>query len=138
MVLFGALLLGGCGSLSASAALGNWATSANLTKNDAQLVADARSALRWLNDPHSTQKELHTVCAAFDFDTVSAYQSLPSPDTQTTELLTAAYTDLGDGANVCYRAGDSPAQRRRAESYIRRAGAELSEASARVSAVVGS
>lgn len=118
--------------------MGNWAKSANLTKNDAQLISDARNAIKWLEDPRASAKQLHTVCGAFDFDTVSAYQSLPTPDAQVTDLLTAAYTDLGDGANVCYRADSSLAQRRRAEAYIRRAGAELSEAQARVDAVVGS
>ena len=129
------LALSACGTQSAGTALSKWATSSNLATNSAQLVSDARQALLALKDPRTTAAQLHTVCAVLDLETLQANSALPTPDAQTTALLSAAYTDLGDGANVCYRAARSTSERERASAYLRRAGAELSEAQARVSAL---
>lgn len=129
------LSLSACGSVSASTALKKWVSSANLTLNDAQLISDARHALTALQDTHSTAAQLHTVCAVLDYETLQAYASMPSPDNQTTQLLTAAYTDLGDGANECYVAANSSAKRAAAAAYLHRAGAAFSEVRARLSAL---
>lgn len=129
------LALAACGSVGAGTALANWATSSNLTRNSAQLVLDARKVLGELGDAHSSAAQLHTVCAVLDLEALQANAALPTPDNQTTALLSAAYTDLGDGANECYHAAASSLKRARAAAFLRRAGAELSEAQARVSAV---
>ncbi|MBW4030095.1 MAG: hypothetical protein HIU57_05370 [Acidobacteria bacterium] len=129
------LALSACGTQSAGTALTNWAKSSNLTTNSAQLVSVARHALLALKDPRTTAAQLHTVCAVLDVEALQAYAALPTPDAQTTQLLTAVYTDLGDGANECYLAAHSTSKRDRASAYLRRAGAELSEAQARVSAL---
>jgi hypothetical protein len=129
------LCLSACGSVSASSALQKWVTSANLAVNNAQLIADARHSLTAIKDEHTTAAQLHTVCAVLDFETLQAYASLPSPDNQITHLLTAAYTNLGDGANECYAAATSPAKRAAAASYLHRAGAVFSEVQARLSAL---
>ena len=132
LVVGSSLALSACGSVSASTALSTWAANSNLSSNSAQLVRDARHALSALGDARSTAAQLHTVCAVLDLETLQANAALPTPDAQTTSLLSAAYTDLGDGANVCYQAAHSSSKRRRAIAYLRRAGAELAEAQARV------
>lgn len=129
------LALAACGSVSAGTALTEWAKSSNLTINSAQLVLDARKVLVELDDAHSSAAQLHTVCAVLDLEALQANAALPTPDDQTTTLLSGAYTNLGDGANVCYHAAASPARRDRAAAFLRRAGAQLSEAQARVSAL---
>jgi type II secretory pathway component PulJ len=131
--LVASLSLSACGAVSASTALKDWTTSANLTRNDAQLSSDARHVLVALKDAHTTAAQLHTVCAVLDYETLQAYASLPSPDDQTTQLLTTAYTDLGDGANECYGAAHSSAKLVRAAAYLHRAGAAFSEVQARLS-----
>jgi type II secretory pathway component PulJ len=133
--LVASLSLSACGSVSASTALKNWTTSANLTRNDAQLSADARHVLTALKDTRTSAVQLHTVCAVLDYETLQAYASLPSPDDQTTQLLTSAYTNLGDGANECYGAANSSAKRVTAAAYLHRAGAAFSEVQARLSAL---
>lgn len=136
VLLVGAsLALSACGTQSAGHALSDWATSSNLSANSAQLVRDARHALSALADPHTTAAQLHTVCAVLDLESLQAYAALPTPDPQTTALLSSAYTDLGDGANECYGAARSTSKRARAATFLRRAGAELSEAHARVNAL---
>lgn len=129
------LTLAACGSLSPSAALGNWAKSADLAANSARLGIDARHVLVVLSHAHSTSAQLHTVCAVLDLETLQANSALPTPDAQTTNLLSAAYTELGDGANVCYHARGSVLKRGQATNFLHRAGAKLSEAMARVSAL---
>ena len=129
------LTLSACGSVSASTALQNWTRGANLTHNVAQLSLDARHVLSALGDASATAAQLHTVCAVLDLETLQANSALPTPDTQTTTLLSLAYTDLGDGANLCYVAARSSAKRAAAARYLHRAGAEFSEARARLSAL---
>ncbi len=138
ILVLGSLTLAACGTVSASTALGRWTKSSDLTSAVAQLTSDARHALTELELTSASTKELHTVCSVLDFETLQANASLPTPDTQTTNLLSAAYTDLGSGANECYAAGPSPSKRRLAITYLRRAGAELAEAEARVGTVTGS
>jgi hypothetical protein len=129
--------LAACGSISASTAMSNWTKSSSFSSAVAQLTLDARHALSELDVVSATPAQLHTVCAVLDLETLQANSALPTPDDQTTALISKAYTDLGDGANECYVASGSFAKRDRAIAYIRRAGAELSEAQARVEALRG-
>ena len=138
LALGSSLALAACGSVSASTALANWAKGSNLTHNSAQLALDARHVLSALHDVRSSATQLHTVCAVLDLETLQANSALPTPDAQTTSLLSAAYTDLGDGANECYGAAASVTKRARAAAFLHRAGAELSEAQARVTALAAS
>jgi hypothetical protein len=134
-LLVAALALSACGTVDPSTALRNWTTSSNLSGAIASLTLDARHVESALRDARSSAAQLHTVCAVLDLETLQANAALPTPDSQTTDLLSAAYTDLGDAANVCYGAAASATKRQRALSYVQRAGAELSEASARVSSL---
>jgi hypothetical protein len=137
-VALASLALAACGSVSASTALSHWTTSSNLTGSLAQLTLDARHAVSALRTATTSAAQLHTVCAVLDLETLQANASLPSPDAQATALLSSAYTDLGSGANECYKAAASKAQRNIAVNYLIRAGAEISEAQARVASVTSS
>ncbi len=134
-VALASLALAACGSVSPGTALSRWFTSSALPSAISQLTLDARHALSALETPSMTSAQLHTVCAVLDFETLQANASLPTPDGQTTNLLSSAYTDLGSGANECYDAGHSTAKRTRAVDFLHHAGAELAEARARVAAV---
>jgi len=131
-ITLAAVLLAACGTVSPTTAMKNWTASSNLRANAAQLVLDARHALATLDQPRSTVAQLHTVCAVLNLETLQANSALPTPDAQTTSLLAGAYNDLGAGANACYRSAASEARRQTARTYLRRAGALLSEALARV------
>lgn len=137
VLVLGSLILAACGTISASTALDQWATSSNLSGALAQLRLDARHAVIELTARSPSTKMVRTVCSVLDLETRQANASLPTPDAQTTTLLSAAYTDLGSGANECYEAGSSLTKRAVATDYLRRAGAEMAEAQARVSAVTG-
>jgi len=138
LVVLASLVLAACGTVSASTALSRWSKNGDLPSVVSSLSLDARHALTVLTRAHSTALQLHTVCAVLDLETVQANAALPTPDTQTTNLLSAAYTDLGSGANECYGSENSASKRDKAISYLHRAGAELAEARARVNAVTGS
>jgi hypothetical protein len=134
-IALASLALAACGSVSPGTALSRWSTSSALPSAFSQLTLDARHALIALDTPNMSSAQLHTVCAVLDFETLQANASLPTPDVQTTNLLSSAYTDLGSGANECYGAGQSIVKRTRAVDYLRRADAELAEARARVAAI---
>ncbi len=138
LVVLASLALAACGSISASTALSRWSKNSDLPSTISSLTLDARHALTVLERAHSTALQLHTVCAVLDLETVQANAALPTPDTQTTNLLSAGYTDLGSGANECYVSQGSPAKQAKAENYLHHAGSELAEAQARVNAVTGS
>ena len=78
---------------------------------------------------------LHTVCAVLAFDVEQAQASLPTPDSQTTNLLSRAYSRFLIGANQCYQA--STPSRSLAVASLEQAGATLAEAAARVRASTG-
>lgn len=137
VVVLGSLALAACGTVSASTALGRWTRSSDLTGAVSQLTTDARHAVTELDLRSASVKQLHTVCSVLDLETLQANAALPTPDTQTTNLLSGAYTELGSGANECYAAGASAIKRTSAITYLRRGAAELAEAQARVSAVTG-
>ncbi len=126
-------LLAGCTTQSTAAALRSWVSQSSFHSAVSTLRADARHALTVLRDPQSTPGLLRTVCAVLDVDALSANASLPTPDAQATTLLGRAYDQLGAGANRCYGAGSSAAQRTSAVGLIERGAATLAEAAARVS-----
>ncbi len=122
-----------CGStVSSGSALHSWVVQSNFHEGVATLTADARHAARALRDASTTTNELHLVCGVLLFDTQSANASLPTPDTQTTHLLSRAYTDLGAGANQCYDAGTSAPRRATALRSLESGAALIAEADARV------
>ncbi|MDE2281481.1 MAG: hypothetical protein KGJ92_01755 [Actinomycetales bacterium] len=127
------LSLAACGAkVSSATALHNWVTQSGFHDTSLALASDARHAVRALEDASTDPKELHLVCGVLLYDTESANASLPTPDQQSTSLLSRAYTDLGAGAHQCYNAGTSHARRRAAIESLRGGGAALAEATARI------
>lgn len=131
-LLVAGLSLGACGAVSSTSALSQWSHQSNFEQSMGILLADARHAARALRTGASLN-ELHTVCAVLLVDVQSANAALPTPDSQTSHLLSRAYTDLGAGANRCYVA-TSPARRSRALGDLSRGAGEILEARARVRA----
>lgn len=126
-----AVTLSACGTISTAAATRDWANQSHFNSNSVTLLTDVRHAATTLNNASSTVADLHTVCAVLLVDTQAANASLPTPDDQTTQLLGAAYTALGAGANRCYKA-TSEAQRQLALRSLRQGLASLSEGTARL------
>ena len=131
------LLLGACGTISASTALHQWVVQSNFRNSMAILRNDAQHAAGALRAVSSTRNDLHTVCAVLLVDTESANASLPTPDSQTTALLSDTYSELGAGANECYVAANNATVRTRALVSLQRAAATLSEATARIDGSIG-
>jgi len=131
-LLAAGLALSACGSLSAPAALSAWVNQSNFHVSATALRSDAHHSATALRDLASTSNVLHTVCGVLLVDTQSANASLPTPDDQSTTLLSSAYTDFGAGANECYRASSSAEKRATALATLERAVAFLSEATARI------
>jgi len=127
-LLAAGLLLAACGTQSLSSAMSAWSTGSDLKGALGQLTTDSRQVLAALDQSHASAAQLHTVCAVLDVETLQANASLPTPDDQTTNLLSRAYTLLGDAANVCYHAAGSAAKMTRVRSYLSQAGAVMSEA----------
>ena len=137
VLLLAGVLLSGCGSITAASALQSWVAQSNLHSSLKILARDAQRAKESLVNVASSANDLHTVCGVLLVDAESANASLPTPDNQATHLLSSAYTQLGTAANLCYRAGANAAIRARALGALARAGAEFSEAGARISAAAG-
>ncbi|HSN03111.1 MAG TPA: hypothetical protein VLS91_06480 [Acidimicrobiales bacterium] len=122
--------LAGCGSVSTSSALAQWSHQSNFEQSVTILLDDARHAAKALRAT-SSLNDLHTVCAVLLVDVQSANAALPTPDSQTTTLLSSAYSDLGAGANRCYVADSAP-RRQRALSDLTTGASLLVEARTRV------
>ncbi len=131
-LVVGGLSLGACGSVNATSALSQWSHQSNFEQSMSILLTDARHAASALRTSASAN-ELHTVCAVLLVDVQSANAALPTPDAQTSHLLSRAYTDLGAGANRCYVATSS-SLRVRALADLSRGAGEIVEARARVRA----
>lgn len=131
LVLAG-VVLAGCGKVTTTSALAQWSHQSNFEQSVSILLDDARHAANALRST-SSLNDLHTVCAVLLVDVQSANAALPTPDAQTSQLLSSAYTDLGAGANRCYSA-DSVARRERALADLTRGAGELVEGRARVRA----
>jgi uncharacterized protein YceK len=128
----GGVILAGCGNVSTASALAQWSHQSNFAQSVSILLDDARHAASALRTT-SSLNDLHTVCAVLLVDVQSANAALPTPDAQTSKLLSSAYDDLGAGANRCYVA-DTASRRARALADLTRGAGELVEARARVSA----
>jgi hypothetical protein len=126
--------LAGCGTISASQALHNWATQADFLKNTTTLLGDAHQVAGQLSDAKASPAALRTVCDVLNMDAQAANSALPTPDAQSTSLLANAYNLLGDASSVCYKSGGLPAQRVRALGYLARGVGVLLEGRARVQA----
>jgi phosphoketolase len=128
-LLVSGLVLGACGSISASTAMTNWVSQSGYVATAKAVFVDAEHAALELKNPSSTTAQLHTVCGVLLYEVQQANASLPTPDDQASNLLSNAYGDLGAGANQCYRD-----QRIRAHETLAKGAALLSEASARIGA----
>ncbi len=131
------VVLSGCGTITLNAAMSNWVKQSNFSENLKTVVHDAKVTIKDLGDPALGVNDLHTVCGVFLTDVESANASLPTPDTQSSNLLSSAYTDLGGAANQCYKAGVNPALRAQAASLLTKGLATLSAATVRISVVTG-
>jgi hypothetical protein len=130
-LLVAGLMLSACGTVSSVSALRTWVDKSDFRSSMSTLSGDVRSSASALRNASMTASDLHTVCGVLLLDTEEANASLPTPDTQATNLLSSAYTNLGAGANECYDAA-SPTQRARALLSLTKGYAELSEAKVRI------
>jgi hypothetical protein len=137
IVVVAALVLAGCGSISAQKATSNWLSQANFHSNTLRLARDASEVRRLLAATSSTAADLHTVCGVLLVDAEAANSSLPSPDHQANTLLASAYESLGAASNTCYNAYKNPADRVRATGYLDRAVTLLTEAQIRLRVAAG-
>lgn len=128
-LLVSGLVLGACGSISASKAMVDWVSQSGYVATAKAVLVDAKHAALDLKNPSISTAQLHTVCGVLLYEVSQANASLPTPDDQASNLLSNAYGDLGAGANQCYRD-----QRVRALVTLTRGAALLSEASARIAA----
>ncbi len=126
------LVLCACGSISGSKAMVSWVTQSGYLSTAKSLTKDAAHSANALRTPSDSKFDLHTVCGVLLVDTESANASLPTPDNVATKLLSNAYTDLGAGANKCYRANTSANARAGALATLTKGLSYLSEASARI------
>ncbi|MHB1208301.1 MAG: hypothetical protein ACYC1I_01175 [Acidimicrobiales bacterium] len=134
LVIAGALL-SACGTVSAVSAMRTWVDQSNFHTSMKTLTIDVRHSASALRDVTTSSASLHTVCAVLLVDTESANASLPTPDNQSTNLLSKAYTNLGAGANQCYKAGADPALRAAAIASLAKGLSVLAEATVRVDVV---
>jgi hypothetical protein len=136
-LLLAGLCLAACGTQSVATAMQNWINQSAFRQNLPVLLRDVRDSATQLRRSGLAGNNLHTVCAVLDVDTESANASLPTPDTQATNLLSKAYNDFGAGANKCYDANSSASARAAALTWLSRGVAVLSEATARINVASG-
>ena len=133
------LLGAGCASDqqgSPSKQLSNWVTGTDFAASTGQIRADVAKATT-LQATTENPDAAHTLCGALLVEIQQANQTLPSPDTPTTNLLGASYESLGAAAHDCYDAVGNPAKQT-AFANDRRAGLfSLTEAQLRIEAVLG-
>ena len=129
------LLLSACGSVSALSAMRSWVTQSSFHSSVSTLTTDVRHSASALRTLSTSDGSLHTVCGVLLVDTESANASLPTPDSQSTSLLSKAYTNIGAGANQCYKAGASPTARAAALESMAKGLGYLAEGTVRVDVV---
>jgi hypothetical protein len=137
-LLLAGLIFSACGTESTVTAMRTWVTQSSFRSSLAVLSSDAHNSAKALEIPSMSSANLHTVCGVLLVDTESANASLPTPDSQSTTLLSSAYTNLGAAANECYNAAGSPAKRARALLSTSKGLAALSEAAARIDVATAS
>jgi len=125
------VVLSGCGSISSTQAMTSWVKQSDYVQNARTTLNDARHAATALRDPSSTHVLLNTVCSVLFIDAGSLQATLPTPDDQSTNLLGKAVKSLGNAATECSRARTA-AQRVRSLGTLASGGAQLSEATARI------
>ncbi len=135
LVVVAGLLLSACGTVSAVSAMRTWVDQSNFHSSMKTLTTDVRHSASALRDVTTSSASLHTVCAVLLVDTESANASLPTPDNQSTALLSRAYTSIGAGANQCYKAGADPLARAAAIASLAKGLSVLAEATVRVDVV---
>jgi hypothetical protein len=137
VLLLVVIVLSAFGSQSEATAMKNWISQSNFKENVAQVAVDAKKAVRDLQNASLTKLDLDTICGVLLLETDQVNASLPTPDNQSTSLLSKSYTNVGGGANECYKAGKNKKLRVKALSYLRNGLAELSEAMLRVEVASG-
>jgi outer membrane murein-binding lipoprotein Lpp len=138
LVLVAGLLLSACGSETEAKAMTTWVTQSDFHENNSTVISDVRHSATALEEPSSAVKLLHSVCDVLDMDVSAANAALPTPDDQSTQLLSKAYTNIDDGAKLCFDAGTSEAKRQSALRDLSNGLALLSEGSQRVDVAAGS
>lgn len=88
-----------------AAQLSAWMTAAAGGAAVGQVEADARNIDVAISG-HNTPAALRTVCALLTNDAQTAIGNLPTPDTQLTGDLNAAYEDAAAAGNDCYQGAD--------------------------------
>jgi hypothetical protein len=137
VLLLCGVVLSGCGTITLNAAMSNWVKQSNFPSALQTLVHDGKNTLKDLGNPALGVNDLHTVCGVFLTDVESANASLPTPDSQSTNLLSSAYTNLGGAANQCYKAGTDPQLRAAAAALLTKGLATLSAGSIRITVATG-
>jgi hypothetical protein len=115
----------------------SWVAQSSFSSTRSSIDIDARHSATALRDAAMTSAQLHTVCGVLEFELEEANASLPTPDDQSTSLLSRSYGQFGVGASECYRAGSSASARQSALAALSRGMALLSEAVARVNVASG-
>ena len=134
-LLVGALVLGGCGSVSPATAMTTWAAQSNYRANAKTLIATVVRSASALGNPSSTSADLHTVCAVLYLEADQLNAPLPTPDARATALVSGALIDIGRGASECYDASASESARRRSIAFFSKGLGVLSEATARIASI---
>ena len=135
LLVVAGLLLSACGTVSTVSAMRTWVNQSSFHSSLTTLTTDVRHSASALRDVTMTSASLHTVCGVLLVDTESANASLPTPDDQSTALLSKAYTNIGAGANQCYKAGASATARAVALVSLAKGLGALAEARVRVDVV---
>lgn len=117
--------------------LSAWVTGTGLGQDLGALRQDGVEVDEVLSD-HRGTGAMHTVCSVLSVTAESAHSSLPSPDTEITQLLARAYTLEYEAGNDCYDAGvTGTALLKRSAKERAEAQHIVDEALARVQAVTG-
>ncbi|MGH9091024.1 MAG: hypothetical protein ACRDZR_06550 [Acidimicrobiales bacterium] len=117
--------------------LAAWTGDTGLGQDLGALHHDSLNVERVLAD-HRGTGAVHTVCGVLSVTAQAAHDSLPSPDTRTTQLLARAYTLYYEAANDCYTAGATGTRLLRRSARERAAAAhDVSLALARIHEVAG-
>lgn len=100
-----------------AAQLSAWMTTSGGGAAIGQVAVDSRNIDLALSH-HNAAAALRTVCALLTNDAQTAIGDLPSPDTQLTGQLNAAYEDAAAAGNDCYNGANGN------ESLLRRSSTE--------------
>lgn len=132
-VAYGGLGPGGTPSQQLTA----WAHDTGLSQDLGALHHDSLDVEKVLAD-HRGTRTLRTVCGVLSVTAEAAHDSLPSPDTRTTQLLARAYTLDYEAGNDCYAAGVTGTRLLRRSARERAAAQrDVTEALARIHEVAG-